>query len=73
MPRPIPVQTIVQGLIDRSEGLHNETVVAKANKAIQQIEECQLCGDKGHQAKQCKVFSKELRVVSKMHSDRRTS
>ena len=57
----IPVQTIVQGLIDRSEGLYNDSVVAKANKAIQQIEECQLCGDKGHLAKQCKVLSKELR------------
>ena len=44
----IPVNTIVQGLIDRSEGLYNDSVVAKANKAIQQIEECQLCGDKGH-------------------------
>ena len=54
------MQTITQGLIDRSEGLHNESVVAKANKATQQIQECQLCGDKGHQAKQCKVLSKDL-------------
>ena len=57
----IPVNTIVQGLIDRSEGLYNDSVVAKANKAIQQIEVCQLCGDKGHLAKQCMVLNKELR------------
>ena len=57
----IPVNTIVQGLIDRSEGLYNDSVVAKANKAIQQIEVCQLCGDKGHMAKQCMVLNKELR------------
>ena len=47
-------------LIDRSEGLYNDSVMAKANKAIQQIKECQLFGNKGHLAKQSKVLSKEL-------------
>ena len=46
----VPVPAIIQGPVDQSEGLHNESIVAKANKAIQQIEECQVCGDKGHQA-----------------------
>ena len=61
---PLIVQRLdqgsLQGLINCSEGLHRETIVAKANKAIQQIEECQLCGNKGHLAKQCKVLNKEL-------------
>ena len=57
----MPVQTIVQGLIDRSDGLRDKSVAAKADKAIQQIEECQLCGDRDHMAKQCKVLHKDLR------------
>ena len=46
----VPVQTIVQGLIDRLDGLHDKSAAAKASKATQQIEDCQLCGDRGHMA-----------------------
>ena len=62
----IPVQTIVQGLIDRSEGLHNESVVAKANKAIQQIEEV-------IRPSSARCSARTFVIVSEIHSDRQTS
>ena len=47
----IPVQTITQGLMDHSDGLHDKSVAAKASKVTQQIEDRLLCGNRGHMAK----------------------
>ena len=64
----ISAKTIVQGLIDRSAELEQkakatkaEKALAKVNMAIKHIEQCQLCGKKNHQARQCTGLSRSMR------------
>ena len=56
----MPVQTIIQGPIDHSGGLHGKPAAVKVNKATQQAGDCQLCSGKGHMASNCKGLSKDL-------------
>ena len=72
----ISAKTIVQGLIDRSaeqeqlakaKATKAERALAKVNMAIKHVEQCQLCGKKGHQALQC------ARLPRSVHTSIRTA